>query len=204
MSATPARRGSLALALGVCAAVAAPGLLLRVLHVEAAPPLAALAFGLTIVAAAFVLTWASEAAQMDVPRAFAVVVLSLIAVLPEYAVDVVFALQAGAHPDEPHRADFAVANMTGANRLLIGIAWPLIWLIYARRSRLPKLRTPRELSLEVGFVILSGLTVSAMALLGHLSMIDGGILAAIFGAYAFLAIRSPQEEPHAVGPAATI
>src|SRR4030095_1901223 len=76
--------------------------------------------------------------------------------------------------------------------------------IYARRTRRPKLRTPRELSLEVAFVILSGLSVSAMALTGHLSMIHGGILAAIFAAYAFLAIRSPQEEPHPVGPAATL
>lgn len=204
MSATSGRRGSLALALTICAVVAAPGLVLRLAHIPAAAPLEAAVFGLTIVASAFVLTWASEAAQMDVPRAFAVVVLSLIAVLPEYAVDVVFALQAGEHPEEPHRADFAVANMTGANRLLIGIAWPLIWLLHARRHRLPKLRTPRELSLEVAFVMLSGLTVTGMALSGSFSMVDGGILAGIFAFYAFLAIRSPQEEPHAVGPAATI
>ncbi|HKE01627.1 MAG TPA: hypothetical protein VKE69_11500 [Planctomycetota bacterium] len=198
------RKGSLATALAICAIVAAPGLVLRVFALHSAPPLGAGAFGLTIVAAAFVLTWASEAAQMDVPRAFAVVVLSLIAVLPEYAVDVVFAWQAGQHPDEPHRADFAVANMTGANRLLIGIAWPLIWLLHARRNRLPKLRTPRELSLEVAFVLISGLTVSAMALTGHLTMAFGGALAAIFAFYAFLSIRSAHEEPHAVGPAASI
>jgi len=192
---------SLLIALAICALVAAPGIVLRFGGLHPAAPVAAAAFGCTILAAAFVLTWASEAAQMDVPRAFAVVVLSLIAVLPEYAVDVVFAWEAG---KDPSKAPLAIANMTGANRLLVGLAWPLVWFLHVRRNRLPKLRTPRELALETTVLVASGVIVTAMGLTGQLSVLHGCILAAIFGFYAFIAIRSEAEEPHAVGPAAAL
>ena len=47
--------------------------------------------------------------------------LALIAVLPEYAVDFAFAAKAGQDPEK--YAPLALANMTGGNRLLIGVGW---------------------------------------------------------------------------------
>lgn len=138
---------------------------------------------------------------MDVPRAFAVVVLSLIAVLPEYAVDVVIAYKA-AH--DPAQRGLAIANMTGANRLLVGLAWPLIWFLTAWRLRRPKIRTPRELGLEVTMLMISSILVSAMAFTGHLTILHGCILSFVFLFYAFLSIRAGAEEAHGVGPAAAI
>jgi Ca2+/Na+ antiporter len=84
------------------------------------------------------MSWGAEAAERDVPRAFALVVVALLAVLPEYAVDVVFAWKAGA---DPAFAPYAVANMTGSNRLLLGIGWPTIALIswWVRGDRLIQL-----------------------------------------------------------------
>ena len=64
-------------------------------HPELAPPLAALVYGIAIVGAAFVLSWAAEAAQVDISAGLALAVLALLAVLPEYAVDFVFSCQAG-------------------------------------------------------------------------------------------------------------
>jgi cation:H+ antiporter len=99
----------------------------------------------------------------------------------------------------------AVANMTGANRLLVGVAWPLVWFLNAWRHKVPKIRTPRELGLEVFMLVVSALAVSAMATLGgNFTILDGCILAAIFLFYAFLAIRSGGEEAHGVGPAAAL
>ena len=51
---------------------------------------------LAIVGAAFLLSWAAEVAQLDISAGLAIAVLALIAVLPEYAVDFVFAWQGGA------------------------------------------------------------------------------------------------------------
>ena len=61
-----------------------------VLHLQGAhpPPLTMAALsGLAILGAAFLLSWAAEVFQMDVSQAFALALLALIAVLPEYAVD---------------------------------------------------------------------------------------------------------------------
>ena len=84
-------------------AAAAPAFLLRfgglVLPVE----LATLGFGLSVVGAAFAMSWAAEAAERDIPRALALTAVALLAVLPEYAVDIIFAYKAG---QDPHR-DFS-------------------------------------------------------------------------------------------------
>src|SRR5690606_15662863 len=77
------------------------------------------------VAAAFILLWAGEAAQVDVASGLAVAALAVIAVLPEYAVDLYFAFVAGSQPEY---AQYAAANMTGSNRLLLGLGWPAIVL----------------------------------------------------------------------------
>ena len=76
--------------------------------------------GLAILGGAFVLSWATELAERDIPQALAILVLALVSVLPEYAVDLHFAWSAG---KDPSYAPYAVANMTGANRLLIGLGW---------------------------------------------------------------------------------
>src|SRR6267142_2134741 len=73
--------------------------------------------GVGIFGAAVLLSWAAEAAQVDIPQSLALAFLALIAVLPEYAVDMYFAWQAG---KDPTYTQYATANMTGANRLLIG------------------------------------------------------------------------------------
>jgi len=51
--------------------------------------------GLTVLGSAFLLAWAAETAEKDVPRAFAIAVLAVLAVAPEYAVDALYAWNAG-------------------------------------------------------------------------------------------------------------
>ena len=83
--------------------------------------------GLGIFGAAFLLSWAAELAQLEIPQALALAILALIAVLPEYAVDIYFAWTAGR---DPTYISYATANMTGSNRLLIGIGWPAALFAY--------------------------------------------------------------------------
>ncbi|MFN8558245.1 MAG: hypothetical protein U0531_13185 [Dehalococcoidia bacterium] len=47
------------------------------------------------------LTWSAEAAEHDISQSLALAVLALIAVLPEYAVDLTFAWKAGPIPPSP-------------------------------------------------------------------------------------------------------
>ncbi len=104
-----------------------------------APVVAAMA-GLSVLGAAFVLSWVVDAAELDLPPALAVSLLALIAVLPEYAVDATFAWNAA---EDPTQAPYAIANMTGGNRLLLGLGWStLVFLSWMRfgKPAVPSLR----------------------------------------------------------------
>src|SRR3972149_3947487 len=116
--------------------MAVPGAVLRLTGTELGTVADTALFGFSIVAAAFLLGWAAEAAEMDITQGLAVAFIALIAVLPEYAVSMTFAWKAGT---DPSFAPYAVANMTGGNRLLIGAAWPMLGVIVWWRTRAPAL-----------------------------------------------------------------
>src|ERR1700704_6362401 len=116
----PAAQSKTAAKIGMTFAVTLPAVIMRLLGVRVAPEVEVVVFGAAVVATAFLLAWAAEAAQLDISGSLATAVLALIAVLPEYAVDLYFSYSAGS---DPTRAQFAAANMTGSNRLLIGIGW---------------------------------------------------------------------------------
>src|SRR5256885_826530 len=123
------------LPLFLAAAAMVPGIVARFSPGHLSPALGALLFGGAIVGAAFLLSWAAEAAQLDISAGLAIAVLAFIAVLPEYAVDVVFAGKAGAAVAAPGSScvppgatkaspcSLAPADMTRANRPLVGLGW---------------------------------------------------------------------------------
>src|SRR5205814_6571946 len=113
-----------AVAVAVLAAV--PAALVHFAHVNLPVELARLCYGLAIVGASFAMAWGAEAAEHDIPRALALTVVALLAVFPEYAVDIIFAVKAG---QDPTFAPYAAANMTGSNRLLLGLGWPTVSLL---------------------------------------------------------------------------
>ena len=156
-------------------------------------------YGLGIVAAAFLLTWAAEAAEVDVSQALAVAFIALVAVLPEYAVDLAFAWKAG---QDPEYAPFAVANMTGANRLLIGLGWSAVFFIFWIRTRGKVLHLGRAHSLDIvalGAATLYSLTIPFK---GSISLLDTVVLFAIFAIYVYGVARASSTTPELVGPAA--
>ena len=109
--------------IGLAVLLALPAIVVRLAGVHLAPLMAVGIYGGAVVASAFILSWAAEAAQHDISASLATAILALIAILPEYAIDIYFACSAGHHPEH---ARYAAANMTGSNRLLLGLGWPLI------------------------------------------------------------------------------
>jgi cation:H+ antiporter len=163
--------------------------------------LVAVLSGLAILGGAFLLSWAMELAERDVPQSLAILVLALVSVLPEYAVDLHFAIQAGR---DPTYAPYAVANMTGANRLLIGLGWPVVVLIACRRGRTPSLELSRNQRLEVRFLLLATVYSLVIPLDGYINLFDAAFLFVIFGMYAVGASRGESQEVDLVGPAALL
>ena len=189
------------LLVGIAAAVAAPAPIVRLSGVDLGTGAEVAISGVAILAAAFLLTWASEAAEVDIARGLALALLALIAVLPEYAVDLYFAWTA---PDIPENAHFATANMTGANRLLVGLAWPAVVLIYWLRTKKRALSVRGDTSF--GLVVLGAATLYSFSIpiRGHLSLLDTAVLGSLFVGYMYVVSRGPTHEPELVGPARTI
>ena len=199
---------------------------MRFTHPEISHPLEAFLFGLAIVGAAFMLSWAAEVAQLDISAGLAIAILALIAVLPEYAVDFVFAQKGGESFAQTGAAclpldggtespcSLALANMTGANRLLIGVGLDdgdLHRLLPAEEARPPRedperplgRRAPRPGALDRDRVPGDRddlLAHAAAEALDHADRRrDPGRRSSSL--YSIRVSRAPAEEPHLVGPA---
>jgi cation:H+ antiporter len=158
--------------------------------------------GVAILGAAFLLSWAAEVAQLDISQTLAIAVLALIAVLPEYAVDLFLAYRAGQGDEE--KRHLAVANMTGANRLLIGVGWATVVLIYYWKTKNKELRLRPEQRTDVGFLLVATLWAFTIPIRGEIGLLDLLILGGLFVAYIFRAAREEVEEPELMGAAAAL
>ena len=183
-------------------AATVPGLLIRFDVVHVPIGVEAVAYGVAIFGAAFLLSWAAEVAQLDISQTLAIAVLALIAVLPEYAVDFVLAFRAGQGDAESRH--LAVANMTGANRLLIGLGWATVVLIWWLKTKKREAVLRREQRTDVGFLLLATLWAFTIPLRGQLSLLDLAVLGALFTAYMLRAAKEEVEHPELIGAAAAI
>jgi cation:H+ antiporter len=175
-----------------------------------------------VIGAAFVLAWAAEAAQLDVSASLAIGVLALIAVLPEYAVGFVFAWKGGNDVEQygssckapdyegASNCDLVLANMTGANRLLIGIGWSMIvfiayWQWRRRGERHHKgVTMERSKAVELAYLSLACVYCLTLPLKRTVTLIDAVILVSIFIAYTLRISKAPQTHPDLIGPAAWV
>jgi len=155
--------------------------------------------GVAIAGAAFLLLWACDAAQADVSQSLALAAVALVSVLPEYAVDMYFTWEAGRHPEGAY-ASYSAANMTGANRLVIGVAWALIVLIVWVRQRKPILLDNGR-RLEIVMLSLATLYAFIIPIKGTLAWYDMLVFMGIYAWYIVLAGRRPAGEVEAEGPA---
>ncbi|HEX9864672.1 MAG TPA: sodium:proton exchanger [Acidimicrobiia bacterium] len=198
-----------------------PGVLLRLTGAHPDPILAAFLFGLAIVGAAFILSWAAEVVQLDIAAGLALALLALIAILPEYAVDFVFTAKAGGEFADTGQASqygpLALANMTGGNQLLIGLGWPLVILIGTWRVRKasanPELaegtspnaiHLTRAQSVDIAYLTIASLYGLSLFLKETLTPVDAVVLVGIYVLYLIRLSGAPPSPPHLVGPSAYI
>lgn len=205
--AAPSAGRTLVRSLGLSLACIVPALAVRLAGVHPNPVVAMVVYGAAVVAASFLLAWAAEAAQIDVSGGLAIAVLALVAVLPEYAVDLYYAFTAG---HLPQYTQYATANMTGSNRLLMGLGWPLVVLVGIVAARKVVGRNATTLALapnnrvELGFLLVAGVVAFIAPLAGGIHIVLAAALLAWFGFYLYKLTRGDVEEPELVGTAAVI
>ena len=168
--------------------------------------------GVAVLGASFLLAWAAETAEKDVPRAFAIAVLAILAVAPEYAVDALYAWNAGAQAGTDagsEAANLAVANMTGANRILIGLGWSGIAIMtvkLARKTSDPAVESrsglfrdavtlDRSIATEIAFLTMATLWAFFIPLGNGIDALDTAILVGLYATYILIIIFSGHETP---------
>jgi cation:H+ antiporter len=145
-----------------------------------------------ILIASVLIAWGAESAQFFVAQGFALAILAWMQTLPEFAVEAVLAWK--------QQTDLLLANLTGALRLLTGLAWPMIYITAAlshrRRTNQPLryIELNTEQSVEVIGILLPLLYAVFIWFKGTLEIYDACVLVAIYAAYLILLMRLPPEE----------
>lgn len=187
-------RGQLAVAAG-CAAL---GLVVHGTSARLPVPLATVGLGVGLIAAAFMLAWAADAGESVFSGGLVLAVVALVAVLPEFIIEVRFAFI--------QQAELVTANLTGATRLLLtgATALPLLIVALARKSgeSAPPLLLAANRRLELGVLLVTALFAVQVVARGKLTAFDGLVLLGIYVLYARRVQGTPQEEPAVVGVAA--
>lgn len=144
-----------------------------------------------ILAASIVITWGAESAQFFVAQGFALAILAWMQTLPEFAVEAVLAWR--------QRVDLLMANLTGALRLLTGLAWPMIYttaaFVHRKRTGKPLkfIALHRHHSIEVFGLLLPLLYAFVIWYKASLEIMDAIVLVVSYGAYLLVLSKLPPE-----------
>ncbi len=151
----------------------------------------------SILASAFLVAWGAEAAQFLISQGVALALLAWLQTLPEFAVEAVIAWEAGKDPSRTH---LAIANLTGAIRLLLGLGWPMIYFVFAfygrhkAERRFPAIHLDKEHAVEVVGLVPPLMYFVFILLKGRISWIDAVVLLLLYAAYLWVLFKNP---PHA-------
>jgi cation:H+ antiporter len=169
----------------------------------------------SILLSAFLVAWGAEAAQFLISQGLALAILAWLQTLPEFAVEAVIAWQAGQDaaacfvdsPPAGCRSHLAIANYTGAIRLLIGLGWPMIYFVAAffRRGNGRRALSPIVLDDEHAVQVL-GTAPPVLYFVwvwskGSLSLVDAAILIAMYIAYLAVLWRFPPVDAESLADA---
>jgi cation:H+ antiporter len=145
----------------------------------------------SILASAFLVAWGAEAAQFLISQGLALAILAWLQTLPEFAVEAVIAWDAGR---DPERARLAIANLTGAIRLLIGLGWPMVYAVFvagrpSATERFPTIRLGREHAAEIVGLVPPLLYFAIILWKARFSWVDALVLIVCYLAYLWVLVR---------------
>src|SRR5918996_3163647 len=187
--------------LAMMAAFTAPGVLIRLSGVHIPPVLGMFVFGGAVMAAAFMLASAAEAAELDVSPGVAVAGVAFVAVLPEYAIEVYFAFTA--------QVEYVTASLTGATRLLLGAAVGMpalasFVLVRRGKARVETVELAPARRVDLAIIAAASLYAPLIVLRGHLAWTDAVVLIGLYVLYLRRVATGPPEPPELVGVAAAL
>jgi cation:H+ antiporter len=155
---------------------------------------------------AFLVAWGAEAAQFLISQGLALAILAWLQTLPEFAVEAVIAWEAGgdtaacfvSSPPPGCHSHLAIANFTGAIRLLVGLGWPMIYFVAAffrhgDGRKFQPIRLDAEHSVEVLATLPPLVYFVWVWYKGSLGIVDAVVLLAMYVAYLAVLWRFPPQ-----------
>ena len=145
-----------------------------------------------VILAAILISWGAEAAQFVVSQGLAIAIIALLQVVPEFMVEATIAWQG--------ETNLMLANVTGSNRLLMGVGWALVFItadIYNKIKTgrgIPHIELRRETYVQVLMLMASSGYFVIVLMHGRLDILDGIILGVMFVVYMILLKKLPEEE----------
>jgi cation:H+ antiporter len=172
---------------------------MRALLLGAAAPGAAKASALSalwtfpaMLASAFIIAWGAEVAQFFMSQGLALAILAWLQILPEFAVEAAIAWR--------QNVSNMTANFTGSIRLLVGLGWPMIFVVNAYAQRRNTGRWNRDVVLEPEHAIeVLGLLVPIVYFTfiwwkASLTVWDGLLLTGFYLAYLWIVNKMPAKD----------
>jgi len=150
----------------------------------------------SILLSAFLVAWGAEAAQFMMSQGLALAILAWLQTLPEFAVEAVIAWDAGRNPERSH---LAIANLTGAIRLLLGLGWPMIYFVFSyfgrrRGEQAPAIMLNPEHATEIVGLVPPLLYFIVIVIKQSINWIDAVVLLSLYVAYLWALLRLPPHE----------
>jgi cation:H+ antiporter len=149
----------------------------------------------SILLSAFLVAWAAESAQFLISQGLALAILAWLQTLPEFAVEAVIAWEAGKDPSKTH---LAIANFTGAIRLLLGLGWPMIYFVAAFSAmKTRKNRVWRDIQLDDEHAVEVVMLIPPLAYFfwiwfkGTISLVDSALLTGMYIVYLAILWKVP-------------
>ncbi|MFA5896638.1 MAG: hypothetical protein WC985_07010 [Thermoplasmata archaeon] len=161
------------------------------LFLGGSPALVATAAFAAVIGAALMISFGAESSQFFVSQGFAVAVIALLQISPEFVVEATIAYEGD--------VDLMLANFTGSNRLLMGVGWPLIYGVAALFHRrkygkpLAEIRLRGEAVIEILALFAPSLYFLIIVEKGTFTVADAIVLATMFVVYMVLLSKLPAE-----------
>ena len=197
LAAVPVWQGRLAM----LAACTAPGVLIRLSGMHIPPILAMFVFGGAVMAAAFMLASAAEAAEIDLSPGIATAGVAFVAVLPEFVIEVYFAFSG--------HVEFVTASLTGSTRLLLACAVGMpaiasLFMVWRGKPRIETVELRPERRVDLAVIAAASFYAPLIVLRGHLAWQDAIVLIGLYVVYMRRIATGKPEPPHLVGVAAEL
>ncbi len=145
----------------------------------------------SVVGAALLMSWAAESSEVLISQGLAVAIVAILQVLPEFMVEGVIAYNGD--------ASLITANLTGSNRLLMGVGWSFVFFIsfianHKKGGLSYVVRMRREAIVEVLALLFASGYFVVVLLKGTLSWHDTVFLGPLFLLYMYTLYLLPPEE----------